>query len=95
MPARESARVCARRSSEEYTHSMKKEQCCTNVNWKLKKFVPQANDEPFQVPISEENFDTYNFDPPPNTLETTKDQLKQLYRDMSTIRFVRSPGRLG
>ncbi|KAI3286499.1 hypothetical protein DTO002I6_8170 [Penicillium roqueforti] len=46
----------------------------------------QENDKPFTVPIAEESFRTYNLDTPPYFIETTKNQLKQLYRDMTTIR---------
>ncbi|EHA19626.1 hypothetical protein ASPNIDRAFT_125186, partial [Aspergillus niger ATCC 1015] len=42
--------------------------------------------KPFSVPIADDSFETYNLDPPPYSLETTKSQLKQLYYDMSLIR---------
>jgi pyruvate dehydrogenase E1 component alpha subunit len=48
--------------------------------------IPAENDAPFTIPIAEESFRTYNFDPPPYSVDTTKNQLKQLYRDMTTIR---------
>ncbi|OQD74021.1 hypothetical protein PENDEC_c012G05360 [Penicillium decumbens] len=44
------------------------------------------DDKPFTVPIADTSFETYNFDPPPYSVETTKRQLKQLFRDMTTIR---------
>ncbi|KAL2012420.1 hypothetical protein VTN00DRAFT_5138 [Thermoascus crustaceus] len=47
---------------------------------------PAEDDKPFRVPIPEDSFETYEFEPPPYSLETTKGQLKQLYRDMLTIR---------
>lgn len=40
------------------------------------------------MPISETSFETYNFDPPSYSVEITKNKLKQLYRDMTTIRYV-------
>jgi pyruvate dehydrogenase E1 component alpha subunit len=48
--------------------------------------VPKEEDKPFSVPVAEDSFETYQFDPPPYTVETTKSQLKQLYHDMSMIR---------
>ncbi|KAL4919874.1 dehydrogenase E1 component-domain-containing protein [Aspergillus aurantiobrunneus] len=48
--------------------------------------IPAEEDRPFEVPISEDSFETYNFDPPQYSLETTKSQLKQLYHDMTMIR---------
>ncbi|OJI98607.1 hypothetical protein ASPVEDRAFT_125375 [Aspergillus versicolor CBS 583.65] len=48
--------------------------------------VPGEDDKPFSVPISEDSYETYNFDPPPYSIETTKNQLKQLYHDMTMIR---------
>ncbi|KGO69344.1 Dehydrogenase, E1 component [Penicillium italicum] len=48
--------------------------------------IPAENDKPFTVPIAEESFRTYNLDTPGYFIETTKNQLKQLYRDMTTIR---------
>ncbi|RJE18383.1 Pyruvate dehydrogenase [Aspergillus sclerotialis] len=48
--------------------------------------IPAEDDRPFKVPISEDSYDTYNLDPPPYSVETTKNQLKQLYHDMMTIR---------
>ncbi|KUL89494.1 hypothetical protein ZTR_04503 [Talaromyces verruculosus] len=38
------------------------------------------------VSIPKDSFDTYNVDPPPYTLETSKSELRQLYKDMTTIR---------
>lgn len=46
----------------------------------------KKDDAPFEVPIADTSFETYHFDPPAYTVETTKNQLKQLYRDMTTIR---------
>ncbi|KAJ5613000.1 hypothetical protein N7510_006194 [Penicillium lagena] len=48
--------------------------------------IPVDNDKPFTVPISEKSFETHNFDPPPYSIETTKNQLKQLYYDMAKVR---------
>ncbi|RDW78538.1 putative pyruvate dehydrogenase E1 component alpha subunit [Aspergillus mulundensis] len=48
--------------------------------------IPNEDDKPFTVPVSEASFETYNFDPPSYSLETTKSQLKQLYHDMTLIR---------
>jgi pyruvate dehydrogenase E1 component alpha subunit len=46
----------------------------------------KEDDKPFDVPISEDSFETYHFDHPPYTVETTKRQLKNMYQDMFTIR---------
>ncbi|PWY68101.1 pyruvate dehydrogenase E1 component subunit alpha [Aspergillus sclerotioniger CBS 115572] len=48
--------------------------------------IPSEDTKPFNVPIPEDSFETYNLDPPPYSVETTKGQLKQLYHDMSLIR---------
>ncbi|KAJ5826095.1 hypothetical protein N7474_003233 [Penicillium riverlandense] len=48
--------------------------------------IPAENNKPFSVPIPEKCFETYNFDPPPYSIETTKNQLKQLYYDMTKVR---------
>lgn len=50
----------------------------------------KEDDRPFKVPVSEDSFDTYHLDPPPYTVETTKNQLKQLYHDMIVIRSASS-----
>lgn len=52
--------------------------------------VPEAEDEPFQVALSDESFETYELDPPPYTLEVTKRELKQMYYDMVSIRYENS-----
>lgn len=46
----------------------------------------QSEDEPFQVTLSDESFETYELDPPPYTMEVTKKGLKQMYYDMVVIR---------
>ncbi|KAK5663993.1 hypothetical protein OQA88_206 [Cercophora sp. LCS_1] len=48
--------------------------------------VPESEDEPFQVTLSDESFETYELDPPPYTMEVTKKELKQMYYDMVVIR---------
>ncbi|PSS12660.1 hypothetical protein M430DRAFT_106772 [Amorphotheca resinae ATCC 22711] len=48
--------------------------------------VPQEDDKPFQIQLSDESFETYELDPPPYTLEITKKELKQMYYDMVAIR---------
>ncbi|GAD96082.1 pyruvate dehydrogenase E1 component alpha subunit, mitochondrial precursor [Paecilomyces variotii No. 5] len=48
--------------------------------------IPAEGDKPFRVPLDDDSFESYNFDPPPYYLETTKDHLRQLYHDMLTIR---------
>jgi pyruvate dehydrogenase E1 component alpha subunit len=50
--------------------------------------VVQEDDKPFQVKLSDESFETYELDPPPYTLDTTKKELKKMYYDMVSIRFV-------
>ncbi|TVY89493.1 Pyruvate dehydrogenase E1 component subunit alpha, mitochondrial [Lachnellula willkommii] len=51
-----------------------------------KDAVPQEDDKPFQVQLSDESFETYELDPPAYTLDTTKKELKQMYRDMVSTR---------
>ncbi|WEW61762.1 alpha subunit of pyruvate dehydrogenase [Emydomyces testavorans] len=48
--------------------------------------VPAEDDKPFTIKLSDESFETYELDPPPYTLEVTKKDLKQMYRDMVSIR---------
>ncbi|KAK4230773.1 dehydrogenase E1 component-domain-containing protein [Podospora fimiseda] len=52
----------------------------------VEKPVPQSEDEPFQVTLSDESFETYELDPPPYTLDVTKKQLKKMYKDMVVVR---------
>ncbi|KAK6067656.1 pyruvate dehydrogenase E1 component [Seiridium cupressi] len=52
----------------------------------LEKGVPEEDDKPFTVNLSDESFETYELDPPPYTLETTKSELKTMYRDMVVTR---------
>ena len=49
--------------------------------------IPQSDDQPFEVRLSDEAFETYELDPPPYTLETTKKELKQMYYDMVAVRY--------
>ncbi len=48
--------------------------------------VLQEEDKPFQVTLSDESFETYEFDPPSYTLDTTKKELKRMYYDMVAVR---------
>ncbi|OJD20423.1 pyruvate dehydrogenase (acetyl-transferring) E1 component, alpha subunit [Blastomyces percursus] len=48
--------------------------------------IPAEEDKPFTVNLSDESFETYELDPPPYTLQTTKRELKQMYHDMVSIR---------
>ncbi|KAL2109933.1 hypothetical protein VUR80DRAFT_1832 [Thermomyces stellatus] len=48
--------------------------------------VPQSDDEPFHIRLSDESFETYELDPPPYSLEVTKKELKQMYSDMVVVR---------
>lgn len=50
----------------------------------------KEDDKPFKVPIPEDSYETYHLDPPEFSLETTKNQLKSLFHDMTLIRFDRS-----
>jgi hypothetical protein len=49
--------------------------------------LAKDDDTPFHIPIDEGSFDTYMLEPPPDTLEVTKRQLKELYADMWKIRY--------
>ncbi|RYP16280.1 hypothetical protein DL767_010204 [Monosporascus sp. MG133] len=51
-----------------------------------KSAVPDAEDQPFNVTLSDESFETYELDPPPYTLEVSKKELKQMYYDMVVTR---------
>lgn len=51
--------------------------------------IQQEDDKPFQVRLSDEAFETYEMDPPSYTLDTTKNELKQMYYDMVAVRYVR------
>jgi len=42
------------------------------------------------VQLSEEAFETYELDPPPYTMETTKKELKDMYYNMVAVRYVLS-----
>ncbi|KAF3483505.1 pyruvate dehydrogenase E1 component subunit alpha [Arthroderma uncinatum] len=48
--------------------------------------IPAEDDKPFSVKLSDESFETYELDPPPYTLKTTKKELKKMYYDMVSIR---------
>ncbi|KAL4891710.1 dehydrogenase E1 component-domain-containing protein [Aspergillus ambiguus] len=48
--------------------------------------IPQEDDKPFTVQLSDESFETYEIDPPPYSLEVTKKELKQMYYDMVAVR---------
>lgn len=41
--------------------------------------------------LSDESFETYELDPPPYTIEVTKNELKQMYREMVVTRYAASP----
>jgi pyruvate dehydrogenase E1 component alpha subunit len=49
--------------------------------------IPQEDDKPFEVRLSDESFETYELDPPPYVLETTKKELKKMYYDMVAVRY--------
>ncbi|KAB5558723.1 dehydrogenase E1 component-domain-containing protein [Coniochaeta sp. 2T2.1] len=51
-----------------------------------KSAVPSSDEEPFQIQLNDESFETYELDPPPYTMEITKKELKQMYQDMVVIR---------
>ncbi|KFZ12611.1 hypothetical protein V502_07019 [Pseudogymnoascus sp. VKM F-4520 (FW-2644)] len=51
-----------------------------------KEQVPEEDDKPFQVQLSDESFETYELDPPSYTLDTTKKELKKMYYDMVATR---------
>ena len=56
-----------------------------------KEKVPQEDDKPFEVTLSDESFETYELDPPSYYLDTTKKELKKMYYDMVSVRYVLSP----
>lgn len=47
----------------------------------------QKDDETFSVTLNEESYESYELDPPPYTLDTTKAELKQMYYDMVAVRY--------
>ncbi|KAK5118313.1 alpha subunit of pyruvate dehydrogenase [Meristemomyces frigidus] len=51
-----------------------------------KSDIPDADDQPFTVKLSDEAFETYELDPPSYELNTTKNELKQMYYDMVAVR---------
>lgn len=51
-----------------------------------REHVPEEDDKPFEVTLSDESFETYEIDPPPYKLQTTKKELKQIYDDMVSVR---------
>ncbi|EFX03088.1 pyruvate dehydrogenase e1 component alpha mitochondrial precursor [Grosmannia clavigera kw1407] len=51
-----------------------------------KSAVPESDDEPFTITLSDESFETYEIDPPSYTLEVTKKHLKRTYYDMVVVR---------
>lgn len=51
--------------------------------------MPQEDDKPFEVRLSDEAFETYELDPPPYTLNVTKAELKKMYYDMVAVRYER------
>jgi hypothetical protein len=54
----------------------------------------QEDDKHFEVRLSDESFETYELDPPPYTLNTTKKELKKMYYDMVAVRLVISIARM-
>ncbi|KEZ42647.1 Pyruvate dehydrogenase (acetyl-transferring) [Scedosporium apiospermum] len=52
----------------------------------LEQPLPKSDDEPFNIRLSDESFETYELDPPRYSLEVTKKGLKQMYSDMVVIR---------
>ena len=48
----------------------------------------QEDDKTFEVRLSDESFETYELDPPPYTLDTSKRELKRMYYDMVSIRYI-------
>lgn len=54
--------------------------------FRLANAASQEDDKQFTVHLSDESFETYEIDPPPYTLNTTKKELKQMYYDMVSTR---------
>ncbi|KAI9830114.1 MAG: alpha subunit of pyruvate dehydrogenase [Phylliscum demangeonii] len=48
--------------------------------------VPSEDDQPFPIKLADDSFETFEIEPPPSTLETTKKELKQMYTDMVSVR---------
>jgi hypothetical protein len=48
--------------------------------------IPESGDEHFTINLSEEAFETYNLEPLSLQMDVTKNELKQMYQDMVTIR---------
>ena len=59
---------------------------CCNLGISILTIFIQGDEEPFEVRLSDEAFETYELDPPPYTLTTTKKELKKIYYDMVSIR---------
>lgn len=57
----------------------------------LMRLLLQEDTKTFQVHLSDESFETYELDPPPYTLDTTKAELKQMYYDMVATRYALEP----
>ncbi|RKF79189.1 Pyruvate dehydrogenase E1 component subunit alpha, mitochondrial [Golovinomyces cichoracearum] len=48
--------------------------------------VPEEDDKPFNVTLSDQSFEMYNLEPLSHTLETTKAELRQMLYNMAAIR---------
>ncbi|KAI1941304.1 alpha subunit of pyruvate dehydrogenase [Ophidiomyces ophidiicola] len=69
-----------------FSRSVARRSVTTNAASAHAEDVPTEEDKPFTIKLSDESFESYEFDPPPYTLEVTKKELKQMYRDMVAIR---------
>lgn len=48
----------------------------------------QADNKPFRVKLSEQSFETYQLEGPSNELKITRGELRQMYYNMTAIRYV-------
>lgn len=55
------------------------------AEWKVGN-VPEGHDETFTIKLAADSFDPYSIEPPSLELQTTKNELKSMYRDMAVVR---------
>ncbi|EWC47013.1 mitochondrial pyruvate dehydrogenase E1 component subunit alpha [Drechslerella stenobrocha 248] len=55
------------------------------AGWKVGN-VPADPDAKFNIKLQDETFDAYNIEPPSLEMQTTKNELKAMYKDMASVR---------